>query len=113
MKPASWHDKLLHFDIMSSRCSNFQNMWPDKASAWILYFRMCDEIQRVLGFDWLLLFIQGHVHSSSVILALRILLMMMQNPASMQKFKDGMSGGGWLKNTEPVLKQHVGVMLGE
>ncbi|KAK3103345.1 hypothetical protein FSP39_018631 [Pinctada imbricata] len=74
--------------------------------------QICDEITRVLGFDWLSLFVQGHVHSSTVILALRILLIMLQNHPTMQKFKDGASGGGWLKNTEPVLKQHVGVMLG-
>lgn len=73
---------------------------------------MCEEVQKVLGYDWLLLFMQGHVHSSSMILALRILLVMFQNPGAIEKFREGSSGGGWLSGTEPVLKQHVGVMLG-
>ncbi|XP_056017801.1 WD repeat and FYVE domain-containing protein 3-like isoform X2 [Ostrea edulis] len=71
-----------------------------------------EEIQKVLGFDWLLLFIQPHVHRSTVIIALRILLNILQNQTSMQRFREGIPGGGWLSNTEPVLKQHVGVMLG-
>jgi len=74
---------------------------------------MCEEIQKVLGFDWLLLFVQRHVHQSTVIMALRILLQMLQSPTAVARFRDGNPGGGWLKNTEPVLKQHVGVMLGK
>ncbi|XP_069124433.1 WD repeat and FYVE domain-containing protein 3-like isoform X2 [Argopecten irradians] len=73
---------------------------------------VCEEIQKVLGFDWLLLFVQGHVHPSTVIMALHILLVMLQNPLAVQRFREGNPGGGWLRNTEPVLKQHVGVMLG-
>lgn len=75
---------------------------------------MCDEIQKILGFDWLLLFTQGHIHPSTVIKALMILLTMLQNSnyTAAVKFRDGTIGGGWLKGTEPVLKQHVGVMLG-
>ena len=82
-----------------------------------IIFRMCDEVQKVLGFDWLLLFTQGHIHPSTVIKALMILLTMIQNTNSSSsaaiKFRDGSIGGGWLKGTEPVLKQHVGVMLGK
>ena len=79
----------------------------------VFFYSILDEVQKVLGFDWLLLFIQPHVHRSSVIIALRVLLTILQNPASMLKFKEGAPGGGWLSNTEPVLKQHVGVMLGK
>ena len=74
--------------------------------------QMCEEIQKVLGFDWLLLFVQGHIHSSTVVKASLILLTILQNQAATQKFREGSLGGGWLKGTEPVLKQHVGVMLG-
>lgn len=77
-----------------------------------IFCSVLEEIQKVLGFDWLLLFIQPHVHRSTVICALKVLLTILQNPASMQKFREGAPGGGWLSNTEPVLKQHVGVMLG-
>lgn len=80
---------------------------------WQHSFSVSEEIQKVLGFDWLLLFIQPHVHRSTVIIALRILLNILQNQTSMQRFREGIPGGGWLSNTEPVLKQHVGVMLGK
>ncbi|KAJ8022395.1 WD repeat and FYVE domain-containing protein 3 [Holothuria leucospilota] len=72
-----------------------------------------EEIQRILGFDWFLLFLQGHLHSSTVILALRILVtMFVANPACVSKFRDGTIGGGWLENTEPVLHNRMGVVLG-
>ncbi|XP_052069301.1 WD repeat and FYVE domain-containing protein 3-like isoform X1 [Mytilus californianus] len=74
--------------------------------------QMSDEIQKVLGFDWLLLFMQGHIHPSTVVKASLILLTMLQSQSATAKFREGSLGGGWLKGTEPVLKQHVGVMLG-
>lgn len=67
----------------------------------------------MLGFDWLLLFMQGHIHPSTVVKASLILLTMLQSQTATQKFREGSLGGGWLKGTEPVLKQHVGVMLGK
>lgn len=37
---------------------------------------VCEEISRVLGMDWLLSFMQENVHSTSVLWALRILVVM-------------------------------------
>lgn len=46
---------------------------------------VCDEIARTLGFDWILLFMQPHLHSSTVIWALRILVVLCSIPALMNR----------------------------
>lgn len=40
-----------------------------------------EEIARTLGFDWLLLFMQPHIHSSTVVWALRILVAICSSPS--------------------------------
>nr|XP_054773448.1 WD repeat and FYVE domain-containing protein 3-like [Lytechinus pictus] len=72
----------------------------------------CDEVQRVLGFDWLLLFLQGHLHPTTAIIALRILIAMLNNQTTINKFREGTTGGGWLDQTEPVLHNRMKVVLG-
>ena len=67
-----------------------------------------EELQRVLGFDWLLMFMQGHVHPTTVIQALRILLVMLRNNSAMNKFREGLVGGGWLKDAEAIIRQQGG-----
>lgn len=42
---------------------------------------ICEEIVKTLGFDWLLLFLQPHIHSSSAIWAFRILVAICSNPS--------------------------------
>ncbi|KAH3872283.1 hypothetical protein DPMN_035498 [Dreissena polymorpha] len=64
-----------------------------------------EDLQRVLGFDWLLMFLSGHIHSTTVIRALKILLVMFRNPVTCARFREGVMGGGWLKDTERILKQ--------
>ncbi|XP_059163899.1 WD repeat and FYVE domain-containing protein 3-like isoform X2 [Physella acuta] len=72
----------------------------------------CDDIAKRLGYDWLLLFMQSHIHSSSVVLALRILLVMFRNNDNVKRFREGSYGGGWMGGTELVLKNQMSVMLG-
>lgn len=74
---------------------------------------MCEELQRVLGFDWLLLFMQGHLHPTTVKLALRVLVTMLRNQDNVRRFRDGIQRGGWLADTENVLKNQMAVMLGK
>lgn len=76
-------------------------------------FRTCDDIAKRLGYDWLLLFMQSHIHSSSVVLALRILLVMFRNNDNVKRFREGSYGGGWMGGTELVLKNQMSVMLGK
>lgn len=67
----------------------------------------------MLGWDWLMLFMQGHLHRSTVVMTMRILLLLLSNSSAMQKFREGGAGGGWLDETESVLQNRVGVLLGE
>lgn len=69
-------------------------------------------MQRVLGFDWLLLFMQGNLHPTTVVLTMRILCQVLSHPGTLQKFREGVSGGGWLRDTECVLQNRVGTFLG-
>ncbi|XP_071808138.1 WD repeat and FYVE domain-containing protein 3-like isoform X3 [Asterias amurensis] len=73
---------------------------------------ICEEVQKVLGYDWLLLVIQSHVHATTVIMGLRILVTMLHNQSAISKFRDGSYGGGWLDHTEAVLQNRMGVVLG-
>ena len=67
----------------------------------------------MLGYDWLLLVIQSHVHATTVIMGLRILVTMLHNQSAISKFRDGSYGGGWLDHTEAVLQNRMGVVLGK
>ncbi|GFN82004.1 WD repeat and fyve domain-containing protein 3, partial [Plakobranchus ocellatus] len=83
-----------------------------KPSGVSLHQHACEDLTRVLGFDWLLLFMQSHVHADTVVLALRVLLIMFRNPDNIRRFREGGYGGGWMGGTETVLKNQMSVMLG-
>ncbi|CAL1540511.1 unnamed protein product, partial [Lymnaea stagnalis] len=72
----------------------------------------CEDIAKRLGYDWLMLFMQSHLHPTTVVLALRILLVMFRNSENIKKFREGSYGGGWMGGTEIVLKNQMSVMLG-
>lgn len=68
---------------------------------------------RTLGFDWLLMFMEEHLHSSTVTVALWILVVLLSNQSILNRFKEGLSGGGWLDHTDAVLTNKIGTVLGE
>lgn len=68
---------------------------------------------RTLGFDWLLMFMEEHLHSSTVTAALWILVVLLSNQSILNRFKEGLSGGGWLDHTDSVLTNKIGTVLGE
>ncbi|XP_013179018.1 PREDICTED: WD repeat and FYVE domain-containing protein 3 isoform X1 [Papilio xuthus] len=77
---------------------------------------VCEEISRVLGVDWLLSFMQENVHPTTVLWALRILVILCSGqgqPSSiMQRFREGAGNGGWLRHTEgSAAPQQAGVVL--
>lgn len=74
--------------------------------------RACEELVRTLGFDWLLMFMEEHVHSSSVTVALWILVVLLSNQSILGRFKEGLCGGGWLEHTDSVLTNKIGTVLG-
>ncbi|XP_012287062.1 WD repeat and FYVE domain-containing protein 3 isoform X1 [Orussus abietinus] len=61
---------------------------------------MCEEVARVLGLDWVLLFLQAGLHNSTVVWGLRILVAICSVQSILQKFKEGTSNGGWLRHTD-------------
>ncbi|MGH0153416.1 UNVERIFIED_CONTAM: hypothetical protein FKN15_025858 [Acipenser sinensis] len=49
-----------------------------------------EEMFIALGSDWFLLFIQGHLHSTTVLLGAKLLFHFLYNPVIMEKFRGGM-----------------------
>ncbi|XP_022116141.2 WD repeat and FYVE domain-containing protein 3 isoform X3 [Pieris rapae] len=76
---------------------------------------VCEEISRVLGMDWLLSFMQENVHPTTVLWALRILVILCsgqgQQSAIMQRFREGLSTGGWVRHAEVCGTGQAGVVL--
>ncbi|MEQ2274764.1 WD repeat and FYVE domain-containing protein 3 [Xenotaenia resolanae] len=72
----------------------------------------CEELVRTLGFDWLLMFMEEHLHSTTVTVALRILVVLLSNQPILNRFREGLSGGGWLDQTDSVLTNKIGTVLG-
>ncbi|KAH8413938.1 hypothetical protein KR009_000634 [Drosophila setifemur] len=63
---------------------------------------ICDDISRTLGMDWLLLFMQPNVHFSTVIIAVRILVVVCANESFLVRFRDATHNGGYLRFTDMV-----------
>ncbi|KAF3827722.1 hypothetical protein GH733_000957 [Mirounga leonina] len=52
-----------------------------------------------LGPDWFLLLVQGHVHPSTTVLGLKLLLHFLASPSLRGKFKDGLCAGSWVERS--------------
>ncbi|KAG9480632.1 hypothetical protein GDO78_012215 [Eleutherodactylus coqui] len=72
----------------------------------------CEEFVKTLGFDWVIMFMEEHLHSTTVTAAMRILVVLLSNQPILTKFKEGVSGGGWLDQTDSVLTNKIGTVLG-
>ncbi|XP_072261545.1 WD repeat and FYVE domain-containing protein 3 isoform X2 [Pyxicephalus adspersus] len=72
----------------------------------------CEELVKTLGFDWVIMFMEEHLHSTTVTAAMRILVVLLSNQSILIKFKEGISGGGWLDQTDSVLTNKIGTVLG-
>ncbi|XP_076782462.1 LOW QUALITY PROTEIN: WD repeat and FYVE domain-containing protein 3 [Arvicanthis niloticus] len=72
----------------------------------------CEELVRTLGFDWIMMFMEEHLHPTTVTAAMRILVVLLSNQSILIKFKEGLSGGGWLEQTDSVLTNKIGTVLG-
>lgn len=56
---------------------------------------------------------EEHLHSSTVTVALRILVVLLSNQSILNRFREGLCGGGWLDHTDSVLTNKIGTVLGE
>lgn len=68
---------------------------------------ICDDISKTLGMDWLLLFMQPHVHFTTVIIAVRILVVICANDSFLVRFRDATHNGGYLRFTEMVSQRKM------
>lgn len=71
-----------------------------------------DALQETLGFDWLLLFIQAHLHNTTVVRATRILVTMLSSTPALNRFREGLSSGNWLDGTDVMLNKTTYVVAG-
>ncbi|XP_004680724.1 PREDICTED: WD repeat- and FYVE domain-containing protein 4 [Condylura cristata] len=58
-----------------------------------------EEIFLNLGPDWFLLLVQGHLHPSTIVLGLKLLLHFLSSPSLRGRFKDGLSTGCWVEHS--------------
>ena len=86
----------------------------DSFSTRVTVFRFSEEVQRCLGFDWVLLFLRRNLHRSSVVLATRLLLSLFNaSPQhAVQRFREGSHCGGWLAEAAAASRSHHGLLLG-
>ncbi|XP_066098694.1 WD repeat- and FYVE domain-containing protein 4 isoform X2 [Saccopteryx bilineata] len=60
---------------------------------------MKEEMFLSLGPDWFLLLLQGHLHPSTTVLALKLLLHFLSSPFLRGRFKDGLPAGSWMERS--------------
>ena len=77
-----------------------------------MLFSFADALQETLGFDWLLLFVQAHLHNTTVVGATRILVTMLSSVPSLNRFREGINSGGWLDGTDIMLNKTTYVVAG-
>uniref|UniRef100_A0A8C4Y031 Alfy-like armadillo-like repeat domain-containing protein n=1 Tax=Gopherus evgoodei TaxID=1825980 RepID=A0A8C4Y031_9SAUR len=58
-----------------------------------------EETFLVLGPDWFLLFTQSHLHPSTIVIGVKLLLHFLHNPTLLRKFKEGVVAGRWVSNS--------------
>lgn len=59
-----------------------------------------EEVFFALGSDWFLLFLQGHIHTSTVLLVLTLLTHFLSYPNILTKFREGVSPGTLVETME-------------
>nr|XP_014697031.2 LOW QUALITY PROTEIN: WD repeat- and FYVE domain-containing protein 4 [Equus asinus] len=58
-----------------------------------------EEMFLTLGPDWFLLLVQGHLHPSTTVLGLKLLLHFLSSSSLRGRFKDGLSVGSWVERS--------------
>ncbi len=75
-------------------------------------FRLCDQLVRVLGFDWVLVLVGPRNHAGTVWAGLRLLLALCAHAALLQRFQEGGGSVGWLSEADGVVQNRAGTVLG-
>ncbi|XP_078386858.1 WD repeat- and FYVE domain-containing protein 4 [Cetorhinus maximus] len=119
LPPASMNEKLISLERVSDASIDVINQLPGR-TIWLrneLLKTLLDVVRwdhlienskdqekmfTSLGPDWFLLFMQAHLHPTTVILSTRLVLHFLYNPALLTKFRDGMAGNVWLESNTAV-----------
>ena len=67
-----------------------------------------EELQRALGYDWFLLFMQPNVHRSTLVRFVKILFTLLLNAQNLIRFKESSCCSGWLSS---VYVQSVTILI--
>lgn len=70
-------------------------------------FRITNQLIPILGFDWVLVFMQSHLHKTTIVIALDILLCLIRSSEFFTRFRDGVTCGGWLENSQELLEDRM------
>lgn len=65
-----------------------------------------EELQRLLGYDWFLLFMQPNVHKTTLVKSCKILFTLLLNIQNLYRFKESSLCGGWLNSIHVHHNQH-------
>ncbi|KAG8137761.1 hypothetical protein E2320_004976, partial [Naja naja] len=58
-----------------------------------------EEMFQALGPDWFLMFMQSHIHETTIVLAAKLLFHFLHKRAHLHEFREGMMAGRWLRNS--------------
>lgn len=72
---------------------------------------MQEELVRVLGFDWFLLFLVDSLNLETITIGCVNLMLILSNSSLYLKFRDGISNGGWLKDADSFILNKSGLKL--
>ncbi|GFQ88429.1 WD repeat and FYVE domain-containing protein 3 [Trichonephila clavata] len=75
-------------------------------------YAFCETVIKCLGYDWVLLFVQEHLHPTTVVLGLKILSVFLSHQHLLQIFRESSVNGGWIAETDAVLSNRVDLALG-
>ncbi|GFY11605.1 WD repeat and FYVE domain-containing protein 3 [Trichonephila clavipes] len=75
-------------------------------------YTFCETVIKCLGYDWVLLFVQEHLHPTTVVLGLKILAVFLSHQHLLQIFRESSVNGGWIAETDAVLSNRVDLALG-
>uniref|UniRef100_A0A6B0VGF8 Putative kinase a-anchor protein neurobeachin n=1 Tax=Ixodes ricinus TaxID=34613 RepID=A0A6B0VGF8_IXORI len=102
---------LIHNVCLRNRCLHILHLMTYQNSKNV-NVPFCEELARVLGLDWVLLFLQRQLHPTTVVLGLQLLTVLLSCPTLMQRFREASHNGGWLTETDLVLQNRTTVLLG-
>ncbi|XP_068245244.1 WD repeat and FYVE domain-containing protein 3 isoform X2 [Palaemon carinicauda] len=98
--------------LLRNKCLEIMHTLLYNSNKNTIHLGFCEEVVKVLGLDWVLLFVQGHLHPSTVLVALRMLVALLSNSGLLQKYREASHNGGWMTDAQQVTTNKFGQVLG-